>query len=137
VREYTRPFLLDAGCALQIGSVESWFVQATNKSPISTNGLHLLIASLRNFSRPSIKVRATKCKVAGTATQGTAASLRRRQVAPRRSRAANRSLAIYGWRARSTGWISASSMSCFLSQVSKKCRSRWGEIGCGSPAAIA
>ncbi|MDQ6673431.1 MAG: tyrosine-type recombinase/integrase [Chloroflexota bacterium] len=49
VREYTRLFLLDAGCALQTGSVEGWFVQATNKSPISTNGLHLLIASLRNF----------------------------------------------------------------------------------------
>ena len=49
VREYTRLFLLDAGCALQVGSVEGWSVQATNKSPISTNGVHLLIASLRNF----------------------------------------------------------------------------------------
>src|SRR5713101_4910420 len=49
VREYSRQFLLDAGCALQTGSVEGWFVQATNKSPISTNGLHLLIAALRSF----------------------------------------------------------------------------------------
>src|SRR6266536_4841150 len=49
VREYTRLFLLEAGCVLQTGSVEGWFVQATNKSPISTNGLHLLIAALRSF----------------------------------------------------------------------------------------
>src|SRR5712691_1623792 len=49
VREYTRLFLLEAGCALQTGSVEGWFVQATNKSPISTNGLHLVIAALRSF----------------------------------------------------------------------------------------
>src|SRR6266851_5310338 len=44
VREYTRLFLLEAGCALQKGRVEGWFVQASNRSPISTNGLHLLIA---------------------------------------------------------------------------------------------
>src|SRR5216683_7976436 len=49
VREYTRLFLLDAGCALKSGRVEGWFVQATNRSPISTNGLHLVIAALRNF----------------------------------------------------------------------------------------
>jgi len=49
VREYTRLFLLEAGCALQKGSVEGWFVQASNRSPISTNGLHLLIAALRSF----------------------------------------------------------------------------------------
>ena len=49
VREYTRLFLLEAGCALRTGGVEGWFVQATNKSPISTNGLHLLIAALRSF----------------------------------------------------------------------------------------
>src|SRR5438132_4477704 len=49
VREYTRLFLLEAGCALRTGAVEGWFVQATNKSPISTNGLHLLIAALRSF----------------------------------------------------------------------------------------
>src|SRR6266851_2827278 len=49
VREYTRLFLLEAGCALQKGGVEGWFVQASNKSPISTNGLHLLIAALRSF----------------------------------------------------------------------------------------
>jgi integrase len=49
VREYTRLFLLEAGCALRTGGVDGWFVQATNKSPISTNGLHLLIAALRSF----------------------------------------------------------------------------------------
>jgi hypothetical protein len=49
VREYTRLFLLDTGCALKVGHVEGWVVQATNKSPISTNGLHLVIAALRNF----------------------------------------------------------------------------------------
>ena len=49
VREYTRLFLLEAGCALRTGGVEGWFVQATNQSPISTNGLHLLIAALRSF----------------------------------------------------------------------------------------
>jgi integrase len=49
VREYTRLFLLDAGCALQKGRMEGWFVQSTNRSPISTNGLHLLIAALRSF----------------------------------------------------------------------------------------
>ncbi len=49
VREYTRLFLLEAGCALRTGRVEGWFVQATNRSPISANGLHLLIAALRSF----------------------------------------------------------------------------------------
>src|SRR6266702_7591655 len=49
VREYTRLFLREAGCALQSSRVEGWFVQATNRSPISTNGLHLLIAALRSF----------------------------------------------------------------------------------------
>jgi integrase len=49
VREYTRLFLLEAGCALRTGAVEGWSVQATNRSPISTNGLHLLIAALRSF----------------------------------------------------------------------------------------
>jgi hypothetical protein len=49
VREYTRLFLLEAGCALQRGRVDGWFIQATNRSPISSNGLHLLIAALRNF----------------------------------------------------------------------------------------
>jgi integrase len=49
VREYTRLFLLEAGCALQKGRIEGWFVQASNRSPISTNGLHLLIAALRSF----------------------------------------------------------------------------------------
>jgi integrase len=49
VREYTRRFLLEAGCALHKGRVEGWFVQASNRSPISTNGLHLLIAALRSF----------------------------------------------------------------------------------------
>lgn len=49
VREYTRLFLLEAGCALRAGRVDGWFVQATNQSPISANGLHLLIAALRSF----------------------------------------------------------------------------------------
>jgi integrase len=49
VREYTRLFLLEAGCALQKGRVEGWFIQASNRSPISTNGLHLFIAALRSF----------------------------------------------------------------------------------------
>src|SRR5216683_8276052 len=49
VREYTRLFLLEAGCALQSGRVDGWFVQATNRSPMSANGLHLLIAALRSF----------------------------------------------------------------------------------------
>src|SRR3954451_22363470 len=49
VREYTRLFLLEAGCALRSGRVEGWFVQATNRSPMSANGLHLLIAALRCF----------------------------------------------------------------------------------------
>src|SRR6266571_294382 len=49
VREYTRLFLLEAGCALRTGRVEGWFIQATNRSPISTNGLHLLIAAVRRF----------------------------------------------------------------------------------------
>ena len=49
VREYTRLFLLEAGCALRTGRVEGWFVQASNRSPISANGLHLLIAALRSF----------------------------------------------------------------------------------------
>src|SRR6266702_4718162 len=49
VREYTRLFLLEAGCVLQKGRVEGWFVQASNRSPISTNGLHLFIAALRSF----------------------------------------------------------------------------------------
>ena len=49
VREYTRLFLLEAGCALRPGRVDGWFVQATNRSPISANGLHLLIAALRSF----------------------------------------------------------------------------------------
>jgi len=49
VREYTRMFLLEAGCALRAGRVEGWSVQATNRSPMSANGLHLLIAALRSF----------------------------------------------------------------------------------------
>jgi integrase len=49
VREYTRLFLLEAGCALRSGRVEGWFVQATNRSPMSPNGLHLLIAALRSL----------------------------------------------------------------------------------------
>ena len=49
VREYTRLFLLEAGCALQSGRVDGWFVQATNRSPMSASGLHLLIAGLRSF----------------------------------------------------------------------------------------
>jgi integrase len=49
VREYTRQFLLEAGCALQRGSVEGWFIRATNTTPISPNGLHVLVAALRNF----------------------------------------------------------------------------------------
>ncbi|HZU77712.1 MAG TPA: tyrosine-type recombinase/integrase [Dehalococcoidia bacterium] len=49
VREYTRQFLLEAGCVLQRGSVDGWFVRATDKTPISPNGLHVLIAALRNF----------------------------------------------------------------------------------------
>ena len=49
VREYTRQFLLEAGCVLQPGSVEGWFIRATNGTPISPNGLHVLIAALRNF----------------------------------------------------------------------------------------
>ena len=49
VREYIRLFLLEAGCGLRTGRVEGWFVQATNRSPISANGLHLFIAALRSF----------------------------------------------------------------------------------------
>jgi len=49
VREYTRLFLIEAGCALQRGRVDGWFIQPTNRSPISSNGLHLLIAALRSF----------------------------------------------------------------------------------------
>jgi integrase len=49
VREYTRLFLVEAGCALKRGRVDGWFIQATNQSPISSNGLHLLIAALRSF----------------------------------------------------------------------------------------
>ncbi len=49
VREYTRQFLIAAGCALQRGRVDGWFIQATNHSPISSNGLHLFIAALRSF----------------------------------------------------------------------------------------
>ncbi len=49
VREYTRLFLVEAGCALQRGRVDGWFVQATSRSPMSNSGLHLLIAALRSF----------------------------------------------------------------------------------------
>ncbi len=57
VREYTRLFLLEAGCALQKGRVEGWFIQASNRSPLSTNGLHLLIAALRSFGDATGSVR--------------------------------------------------------------------------------
>jgi hypothetical protein len=50
VRECIRLFLLEAGCALRTSRVEGWFVQATNRSPISANGLHLFIAALRSRS---------------------------------------------------------------------------------------
>ena len=33
----------------ETGRVEGWFVQATNRSPTSANGVHLLIAALRSF----------------------------------------------------------------------------------------
>jgi integrase len=49
VREYTRQFLLEAGCVLQRGSVDGWFVRPSNGTPISPNGLHVVIAALRNF----------------------------------------------------------------------------------------
>jgi len=49
VREYTRLFLIEARCALRAGRVDGWFIQATNRSPISGSGLHLLIAALRSF----------------------------------------------------------------------------------------
>jgi hypothetical protein len=49
VREYTRQFLLEAGCVLQRGSVEGWFIRPSNRTPISPNGLHVVIAALRNF----------------------------------------------------------------------------------------
>ena len=49
VLEHTRLFLLDAGCALERDRDDGWLVQASNKSPICTNGLHLMIAALRNF----------------------------------------------------------------------------------------
>jgi hypothetical protein len=49
VREYTRLFLVEAGCALRAGRVDGWFIQATNRSPISSGGLQLLIAALRSF----------------------------------------------------------------------------------------
>ena len=45
VREYTRLFLIEAGCALRAGRVDGWFIQATSRSPISSSGLHLLIAA--------------------------------------------------------------------------------------------
>ena len=34
---------------LRAGRVDGWFIQTTNHSPISTSGLHLLIAALRSF----------------------------------------------------------------------------------------
>jgi integrase len=49
VREYTRQFLLETGCVLQRGRVEGWFVRATDQTPLSPNGLHVLVAALRNF----------------------------------------------------------------------------------------
>jgi integrase len=49
VREYTRLFLIEAGCALRAGRLDGWFVHATNGSPMSSSGLHLLIAALRSF----------------------------------------------------------------------------------------
>ena len=49
MREHTRQFLLEAGCVLQRGSVDGWFLRATNAAPISPNGIHVLVAALRNF----------------------------------------------------------------------------------------
>ena len=49
VREYTRLFLIEAGCAFRPGRADGWFIQATNRSPISSSGMHLLIAALRSF----------------------------------------------------------------------------------------
>jgi integrase len=49
VREYTRLFLLEAGCVLQRGHVDGWFIRSSNGTPISPNGLHIVIAALRNF----------------------------------------------------------------------------------------
>jgi integrase len=49
VREFTRLFLIDAGCVLQAGRVDGWFVRATSRSPMSNSVLHLVIAALRSF----------------------------------------------------------------------------------------
>jgi hypothetical protein len=49
VREYARLFLIEAGCALRSGRVDGWFIQTTNHLPVSTDGLHPLIAALRSF----------------------------------------------------------------------------------------
>jgi integrase len=55
VREHTRQFLLEAGCVLQRGSVDGWFIRATNTAPISPNGIHVLVAALRNFYEVMIR----------------------------------------------------------------------------------
>jgi hypothetical protein len=55
VREHTRQFLLEAGCVLQRGSVDGWFIRATNTAPIGPNGIHVLVAALRNFYEVMIR----------------------------------------------------------------------------------
>jgi integrase len=49
IREYTRRFLLDSGCAIQRSRLDGWTVKAGSRSAYSPNALALFIAAARDF----------------------------------------------------------------------------------------
>jgi hypothetical protein len=49
VRDYTRRFLVDSGCAIQRSTLDGWLVKAGSRSAYSPNALALFIAAARDF----------------------------------------------------------------------------------------
>ena len=49
IREYTRRFLVDSGCAIQRSRLDGWTVKAGSRSAYSPNALALFIAAARDF----------------------------------------------------------------------------------------
>ena len=49
IREYTRRFLVDSGCAIQRSSLDGWLVKVGSRSAYSPNALALFIAAVRDF----------------------------------------------------------------------------------------
>jgi integrase len=49
IRDYTRRFLVDSGCAIQRSRLDGWLIKAGSRSAYSPNALALFIAAARDF----------------------------------------------------------------------------------------